>query len=109
MAEPSGHTSGGSCRALEHKDPQFARSAMPGAGSTWLKSQDNNTKHRDKYNCNIRDFIMEIEEGTKSEIRITATCQCLENETGAQNKREEEMVFHHSCAQGQADLGTSVM
>lgn len=52
---------------------------------------------------------MEIEEGPKSEIRITATCQHLEKETGAQNKCEEEMVFHHSCTQGQADLCTSVM
>lgn len=51
---------------------------------------------------------MEIEEETKSEIRITATGQRLENEAGAQ-KCEEEMLFHHSHIQGQADLCTSVI
>lgn len=52
---------------------------------------------------------MEIEEGTKSEIRITATSQRRENEAGAQKKCEEEMLFHHSHIQGQADLCTSVI
>jgi len=58
------------------------RSAMPGARSGWLKSQDSNTIHRDRGNYNIRDFITEIEGGTKSETNITTTCQLLEKEVG---------------------------